>query len=1197
MKIKKLDIVGFKSFKDRTVIQFDAGITGVVGPNGCGKSNIVDALIWVMGEMSAKHLRGSSMEDVIFAGADGFAPAGMCEVSLTLENDGGPFPVKYASLSEVMVTRQLHRSGESSYMINKEPARLKDIQEIFMDTGAGAKGFSIIAQGMISQIITQKPEERRRLIEEAAGITKFKVRKRESIRKLESTDQNLVRLNDIVIELKRQMDSLERQAEKADRYRKLKAELEDIELSLATKEYFRLTEDIAKFEGKFSELNQSEASDLAGSEELELKISALRLQLVEDERLVQAEQLELAELQRLVQKSELDLRELRFEIEQAHRTGERAGSLLEEHKTRQQILQIELADLVSRFESAKADTESLKEDFQANKSQFDLINARIIELDHALTEKRKSMLLKSQLESALQAKISATETQISELEDQCRSEQEEFVGIETKFKEFDKRKNRLINDLESEKQLRLDISRDVETFEANKKNLEVRVLEKQQEIASFKDELNVVTSRLYGLENLASSFEGFQEGVKHVMLWQKSRTPAEEVSESHLLRPMAEVVEVPKEYELAMEAALGSRLQVLLANDSESSLQALQFLKDEKKGRSSFMAPQTASQRSLQMSPGLEQVSAILSEVVSIPEAHRESAMSLLGQVAVVESMSQALSLRPQFPDWTFVTTEGETLSSDGIMTGGSAESADSGFLKRKREIKELIAKKDEWAGKLSLAQVALKKVEAQLQTLSSDWLDAQKRQQDQEIRLAELKKDLERAEVEAQTSQAALVRQSQNVDRLNAKMATLTASLEDFNEQAESTRFDRHELEIEIEALTLEYHDRKSGVEGLQSLVTELQVKLARRSEEFEGLQRQKKMLEESLSQVSQQIQRTQSEAHESSSSLSENEKLIQVRKVELDHLIHRVEEVQSSIEQKKNSFEVSNSDLRKQEERLTTFLREQSALQSKLNEVQMKLEQRRMQLDHLAEQIREKYLLILAEHVEKYREREFDDVEFKARLSDLKGQISRIGEVNLSAIQEYEQIKERYQYLKQQQDDLIEAKDQLLKVIDKINKVCTERFTETFEAVNERFEKVFPVLFGGGEAKLTLVVDESKDDSEMGIDIMAKPPGKKMQSVTLMSGGEKALTAVSLIFAIFLVKPSPYCLLDEVDAPLDDANVSRFNDLVNEMAKRSQIILVTHNKHTMEIAGRLYGVTMQDKGVSKMVSVDLERAQAVSV
>lgn len=1190
MRIKKLELIGFKSFKDRTVIHFDAGITGVVGPNGCGKSNIVDALMWVMGDQSAKDLRASQMTDVIFAGAEGYAPLGLCEVSLTLENDGGPFPAKYLKHSEIMVTRRLHRSGEGEYYINKEVARLKDVQEIFMDTGAGSKGFSIIAQGMIGKIITAKPEDRRMLIEEAAGITKFKARKKESQRKLISTDQNLIRLQDIIGELKRQIDSLQRQAQRAERYRNIKNQIEDLELWLSSAQYVNLKQAADQAQQIFDEAQSLEVGSESVLAQMQAELEALKLTVLEKEKNVELKQQDFFNFQASVQKKEMQIQELRFELEQAKRNEQMTGNILNEQKARHELLSRDLTLLNEQIEQLKNESEELTEKSRFKSEAFTAAQARYSQIDTELTVKRREQIAHGQSESALDAQNNSYANRRTEIDDQLTEEELALTELREKLHQFEVHRRKVMNNLDQERQLQIDLSSDANSFEANKKVLTEQLQQKQTEVQQFKDHLNETASRLYGLENLAANFEGFEEGVKQVMLWSKAKSAElhADGTVSEFFKPVSEVIEVPAEYEIAMEAALGSKLQMLLSQKSEAAVEAVDHLKTQNSGRSSFYSNDGHYVKNLQGNPEqMPGVLGLLKDIVISNEKYSGKVSEILDGVAVVDSIRTALQLRPEYKGWTFVTQDGDTLSADGVLTGGSKDSAESGVLKRRREIKELTDKKNEWAGKLALASAALKKTEEQLNNVVTDFEGAQRRRLEQEIKVAEQRKDLERAENEFNQAQNAVEKQDKEVRRLADQREQFNQKMTELESRLLAIRQQKAELEISVNDLTSEYMSMKDGFEAQQSEVMALQVRSASKSQEYSGVLRQQEMVQKQVSDLQLQLSRMSEEAEGYSSQMFDGQYALEQAKIDFERMLSEVESKRVEMAQVKNQFEIETAHIRELEEKTLILQRERNNRLAKMTDAQLKLEQAKMKEQYLIDQVREKYMLNLPDVVEKYADRTGDPADADLELKDLREKLSKIGEVNLSAISEFSETQERYNFLTQQHTDLTDAKDQLRKVIERINKICAKRFKETFDLVNDRFQKVFPVLFGGGEAMLQLIEDEEK--GEMGIEIIAKPPGKKMQNVTLMSGGEKALTAVALVFSIFLVKPSPYCLLDEVDAPLDDANVFRFNDLVKEMAKRSQIIVVTHNKHTMEVAQKLYGVTMQERGVSTMVSVSL--------
>lgn len=1187
MRIKKLELVGFKSFKDRTVIHFDAGITGIVGPNGCGKSNIVDALVWVMGEQSAKHLRGSSMEDVIFGGAEGYAPAGMAEVSLTLENDGGPFPAKYLKFTEIQVTRRLHRSGESEYLINKEPSRLRDIQEIFMDTGAGAKGFSIIEQGAIGKIITAKPEDRRVLIEEAAGITKFKARKKESQRKLVATEQNLVRLADIVGELKRQLESLQRQAKRAERYRELKHQVEELDLWLSSRRYMELKTEADLARSRFSEAETLESGGRALVDQMEAAIQTARLSVLEIEKSVGTAQEKHSVLRQQTQHLESEVQNLKFEVESARRQAQVQGGMKQELEARGGILERDIAGLSEALTHANAEADRLRAEFEEKNTEYVRVQSRIAEIDTDLTNFRREMMAVGQSEAMIREKVVSLEARIEEVAQRESNAREVLNELVDKKAPFEERRNKVFGQLEKERQLQLGLMNDVATFEQNLAVVDEQLKQKRSEVEEFKDRFNEVASRLYGLENLNANFEGFEEGVKNVMMWKKSQKETTLDGSVVELMPVADVVEVPAEYEVAMEAALGSKLQLLLSETGEETLRAVDYLKQNQAGRSSFFASEFAVMEQAHHAP----TGVVLRDVVRSSDKFKPAIDKLLNNVVIVDSITEALRLRPEHAGWTFVTRDGDILGADGVLTGGTSESADSGMLKRRREIKELSLQKEEWVGKLALAQGALKKLESTYETLKKDLDNAYKMRSEKEILVTELKKDLERAELELQNLVKAVERQQSEVSQIEGQRVAQEEALTELRHKFQDVQQKKIEIDGRVASLTAEYEQSKVGIDDLREMATNLQVSSASKRQEAEGVARQHDMLSKNLSELREQLGKMTEETEKNFEVMTLNQVKLEESKVQLERTMFETEEAEKALASVRNRYEVESSSLRENEDKVSGLRREQNQLQMTMNEAKLQLEQAKLKEDYLVTQIRERYMLNLPDVYQQHLERGGDMMLAETELEDLRDKLKKIGEVNLSAIEEYDEIAKRYEFLSQQQNDLLEAKEQLRRVIERINRICSKRFKETFDQVNERFQKVFPVLFGGGEANLVLIMSEDGDE---GIDIIARPPGKKLQSITLLSGGEKALSSVALIFAIFLVKPSPFCLLDEVDAPLDDANVARFNDLVKEMAKRSQIIVVTHNKYTMEINEKLYGVTMQEKGVSKMVSVSLSDARA---
>lgn len=1176
MRIKKLELVGFKSFKDRTVIQFDTGITGIVGPNGCGKSNIVDALVWVMGEMSAKHLRGASMEDVIFAGSQDYAPTGFAEVSLTLENDGGPFPVQYLSHSEVMVTRRLHRSGESEYLINKEPARLRDIQEIFMDTGAGSRGFSIIEQGQIGKIITSKPSERRSLIEEAAGITKFKVRKKESERKLKATEQNLVRLADIVTELKRQMDSLERQAQKAERYKKIKDELTDKEMWLFSSQFSKLQIQFTELMETLEQAEDRDAGFEANFAQAETEFLEFKQLVTEKQTVIEDLQYKFKSTNQAVIDLEKSIRETQFEIEQAKRSTEMTGSFVTQYQARFEALTQEKQNIEEKYILAKQAFDEAESFFEQSQSLFDEAHAKVQTCDQALTEKRRTLIGLEQSQVGIQAKKEALQEKEQEIREEKAQSQVAYDEILTQKKDFENRRNDLYKKLENEKQLHLDIAKDLDSMKSNLEIQSGQKLEASDAFEKSKEELSNISSLLMGLENLQKNMEGFDDGVKAVLTNNASLG----------LKTIADVVNIPTEYEAAFSAVVGVRFQTLVSPnlDLAQAEEVFATIEKENQGRVGFLLQGSAVQSTAVEAPNFF-------DLITVDGAFESLLKGFLSKLFLVKDFAQAQSVLAQIPEALCVTSTGIVYDSLGFVAGGTHGDTSAALLRRKREIKELIDKKESANEKLKAAQKNLHSIVERVEALEKDIEQAREQSNQKEIYLAGLKKDFEQAEYELKNCENVLSKYETQLQGVDTKWQALAENLEILVEKEQQEILQIQELREEVDTLDEELKLTQSGIEDLRQKATDSKVNYASSKEQLESINVNLERTSSSLEEVTREIESMNVQSEQSMQVMTENEVIVEKQKIELETALADTQQMEEKISVIKNEYEELAEKARDAGEVVSAMTIERSQLKSKVTEAQLLKEKVETQMSYIQEQALEKYSEDITATYTNYMDK-FTADEFKAietEVKELRAKLSRIGEVNLSAITDYDDVSSRYKFLSEQQDDLLKAKDQLKKVIDRINRICSRRFKETYEAVNERFMKVFPVLFGGGEARLVLI-EASEDDQEPGIDIISKPPGKKMQNVSLLSGGEKALTAVSLIFSIFLVKPSPFCLLDEVDAPLDDANVFRFNDLVKEMAKRSQIIIVTHNKNTMAVNNKLYGVTMQEKGVSKMVSVDLE-------
>lgn len=1211
MKIKCLELFGFKSFKDKTIVNFDKNCTGVVGPNGCGKSNVVDAILWVMGATSPKALRGSSMSDVIFSGTQKYSSVSLAEVSIILENDGGSFPVKYAKHSEITITRRIHRSSETEYLINKEQVRLKDVQEVFMDTGAGAKGFSIVEQGQISRMILSKPEERRTFIEEVAGLSKFKVKKRESERKLILTEQNLLRLQDILAEQKKALRVLESQASKAEKYKKIKTELEEKDLFKQAVLYKNIDNISEADKQELSIIENNEIAFQTQLTTLEANKQELSLSLLEKEKAINLSQQEVSGLQGIIREKEMASKDLEHVLSREKENKEQSENFLIKYKIRQDNFtkQIEgISQAVKELELSNVDVEDLRDKAESefNKAKLDLdIKKKDFSLD------QQSLLILSQENSHFFSQKQSLEEKITWTSDRLTKYNLEKAGVEDLQKKNRSKFQALTGRVNEEKQTHLNLSEDKDNIDANLKILRARSIEAQSFIDQTKGEYLSISSKLKSLEDLSSSWAGFQKGVKNVLLWQKQSLQHADGSVS--FSPITEILEVPENLEKAVSAALGHKEQLLLSSNKEESLEALNYLKDSNQGHSQFFTKEfmpiaTGASLSSSDKDALTQkegVEGLLVDFIKSDENYTKSIEYIFSNTVLVKDMSLAWSLIKDYPQCSFVTKEGDALTAEGILSGGSGQEEESSLLSRNREIKELLSSKVEAQAKLILATKQWEKIIEQIKLLETSFEDTQKVQAEKKNTLLHLERDKTELELEFKHF-------NDKVNLIYQEISLLTNQEKEQSNKLETLTLKNRELsksvqekKDEVSLVGAELVSLEENFLKIQDNRQSVNIKFTQFEKEHDGLVKQKELLLVSLKELTLEQEQAEKQIVNNVFSIQAYEDSISVQNESLSKKVQSLEGLQLEHSNLINNYEVEKEELSVKDSGLQSLRSKQFSWKEKTHKLKLSLEAYLLQQNNFVDQVKEKYLVDLPSFV-KTKEEELLEVFSKNQEIDLffnqvneevekfYTQLRRIGEVNLVAAEQYEKQLDEFTFLETQYQDLLTAKDQLNKVVTKIDGICEERFQTTFTKINDKFTKVFPALFGGGSAKLSLVPNEKT--GEDGVDIMVCPPGKKLERIQLLSGGEKALSAVAFIFSLFLVNPSPFCLLDEVDAPLDEANVMRFNELIKEMSKCTQIIVITHNKQTMKSLDKLFGVTMQEKGVSKLLSVDFDKVESWS-
>jgi chromosome segregation protein len=1209
MKVKRLEIQGFKSFKDKTVLHFDDGVTGIVGPNGCGKSNIVDSFFWVMGEQSTKHLRGTTSGDLIFSGSEKYAPGSMAEVTMVLST-GAPkeedLPAgtsirdlpAHMRFPEISITRRLFRSGESEYLINGQTCRLKDIHELFMDTGAGPKAYSIIEQGQISKIVASKPEDRRVLVEEAAGITKFKARKKESLRKIEAAQSNLARINDIVSEIERQLASLERQAAKARQYKNYKEELRDKELFVGRKRIWTLRTKVQDLQNILQESEAHDASLRSQLDTAQLQAEALKLDEAQAARsaddVLAALQIMQKELSQLQTKLELHKRS----IQEVHNASE--------------SLESERDDLSQRVQTIAESIKLLNEDSAVQKEIFENAESTLLQHEGELAAARKQaddigLTLESEKRDllcayskqseisnqvhGLEARVDGLSVRVSQLSARVSEREIDLEDIQQKVQSLESQHQTL---LQQTSDIKADYDQTKESL-IQAENAQAGLIEQEQHLRT---EITKLESRQATLKQLAENYEGFHSDLKDLL---KDPNLSKGIG-----GVFADSLEAHPGYEYALEAALRDYFETLFIETSHNAKELLQRLKDENKGRISLWAldlavakSQVATARcSAQPSAHTSSVSEwgslpgiSLVDVIRLTHARADSLTPFFAKYRVMDSLEQAIEAAQSSPaEAVFVTKEGDTVDGLGRVSGGSTRALETGILSRKAELTQINDTLASLTGEYAQINDTLTAVRQQIAQLKPSLERLTVELKESEIALKSCERDWSSAKQQLDTVTAELLKEKEEKQSLEEERRSLWEKLDGFRQQLVDLERSYKEKQAHIDEKTATFNAAMERCAELQAGLIQLKVSFTSAQEKYNYAQ-------EKLTNLSREASTTQARLDEINrilnSKLNEKDDL-QTELMTLEESVlqsvDRVEAQENELRAQKNKLEMSRRSLNEtmQNQRVLLKAVEESSVQ--LNKAKLDLERTQIEFQNLSLGLFERYGL---EESTVQHEPAFDDLsaDDEAKMLEevewLKEKIRKLGEVNVMAVDEYDEQKKRHDFLVTQREDLLKSIEDLEKAIERINKTSEERFKRAFEEINTRFQRIFPLVFGGGAGRLELTNPE--DIMETGVEILAQPPGKKIGSIQLMSGGEKALTAVALIFSIFLIKPSPFCVLDEVDAPLDDHNVGKFNMLLKEMAQRSQFIIITHNKRTMELNNKLYGVTMEEPGVSKMVSIEV--------
>ena len=1192
MKLKKLDIQGFKSFQDKSSILFPAGISAVVGPNGCGKSNVIDAIRWVMGEQSVKKLRGKSMEDVIFAGANGKAPLNMAEVALTLKNDNGSAPEELRDYAEIMITRRLYRSGESAYFLNKQPCRLKDIHNLFLGSGLGTKSFAVIQQGNIGAITDAGPDERRHFIEEAAGVTRFKSRRQETLSKIQSTNQNLYRIMDIIGEIKRQMASLKRQARKAELFKTYQERIRTLDIFLGLHYFDAYSREMEEAGERLQELKDADLSHVSEIKKLDAAVEAVKIERWQKNQEISEQKSRQFELQRLIDKTENDMAHLR---EETTRLADEVESL---DGTRAEITR-QNERMVTEIEESEEEHRSLQETIAGIRAELERERTASREITATLEARQASLNThKAQLtdlvgQEARYRNIHQTAQNNREnLQRRIRQTEEEVILASREVADADKRERQAARALEAlQEEIRAQKSRIADRrnhLDAKSRELAAKI----KHVQGLELERNKSHSRLTSLKKMEENFEWYRDGVKALL---KGLSPEKRAARG-IRGLVADIISPQPGYEAAVEAALGESLQYILVDRQECATEAIQFLEQRQAGRSGFVPlPHTRPLAPEGAEPPPD--NARLINQVVVRDGYEEVARALLGHVSVAADLDTAIArFNRNGVFQSIVTLKGETVSCQGTITGGRSGSG-AGILAQKQEIRNLetvVARLDDQLKAQHQVQKALQGAVTSLETDLRQDLEEKNRLVEDEI---EAQKSAYKAAEDLKAARRHLEIVQLEQERLLGEESDIDSEISRYDEILSEVAEEVATAQAQVTALGAEIDTIGQQLETCRQGEMDIQVRLTARQAKLENVAASLRRLKEFQADGQKRFETLIQDIHAKRVRRENSTRQIRQSEEQLAGYYEDLQRLSKVLETNEAAYQAIDASLSESDAAIAALQSQREKNNEKLRLLEVELSQRQIKRENIVSRLNERYhdgIATFRAEIEAQRQEGFNPTpeETEAELDRCRKKIASIHDVNMGAIKEYEQLKTRYDFLCEQRDDLTQAIEDLHKVIRRINTVTQERFLTTFDQINEKLAEVFPRLFEGGTAQLVLA--EPERPLESGVELMIQPPGKKVTRISLLSGGEKALAAIAFIFAIFLIKPAAFCLLDEIDAPLDDANVQRFNELLKIIGEKSQIIMITHNKKSMEFADTLFGVTMEKKGISKVVSVNLERKAA---
>ena len=1180
MYLKRIEMQGFKSFADKTVLEFKPGITTVIGPNGSGKSNISDAIRWVLGEQSMKSLRGAKSEDIIFAGTQARKSLGFAEVSIVIDNNDNKLPIEY---SEVTVTRKIYRSGETGYFINKVPCRLKDILELFMDTGIGKDGYSIIGQGKIDEILSNKSEDRRHIFEEAAGIVKYRTRKQESEKKLEQTKLNLLRINDILAEIEANIEPLKLQSDKAKQFLDLREELKSIEVGL-------FIYNINTYKEKLEQLVKDEDIITSQKEAEDGKMEALQASKEELRQVVDDITAQIENMQNIGFESSNKIEKINSEI---GISNER----IQNNTANKQRLEAEILEVKSRIEELKEEQKQKlekKTNLTSNKEKFE---KELAEKEAELAELSKKLSAK---ELEIEGKKQIVQDNIDkkyELAAEINTQDVNYENLEKRKKQLKNEIDSVISELDSTRYGKNEISKGFYDIES-KRNIAVENLEKSvqakeqnmQKLKQYEDEISKLTytqrmkqARHQFLIETEKEKEGYNKTVKSLLV----ACDKDSSLNKGIHGVLANLISVEKEYETAIEMCLGQALQNVVTSTEQDAKKMIEYLRSNSLGRASFLPIASVQGKKLDKLTKMDGVIGIASDLVKSKKEYEQIILSLLGRTVVVEDMDTAIALAKKDKySFRIVTLKGDIISSSGSISGGSVQTKTVNILGRSREIEDL--------------EKELKKLEKQIADKTAEKEEYASSIGDSIEETAKLEKELQEIEIIYATEKQKMVAVEENITRLENRLAKLKEEVTQTEKQKEENRLLKEQKETEIQTLTQQIEELNKVIEEFalnnkdnQKYIDDLNFDITNLKISVTSFDESESSIEEMVERISQDIKNNEQSIENKNQNIlainEENTKLEQTiteYNAQIEQIKQEVTNSGTKVEELKQERIAKNEKLVNTENEIQSQFSTLESLKEQIIKLDVKKTKLEQDLQQVVESLWNEYELT-PNSTEEYQKPN-NVATAQKQVNSLRNKIKDLGSINIDSIEEYKKTKERYDFMSEQRLDLENTASKLRKIIGDMTTTMQNQFKEKFELINKNFNEVFTELFNGGKAEL--ILENEENILECGIDIRVQPPGKKLQNMMLLSGGEKAFTAIALLFAILKINPAPFCILDEIEAALDDVNVYRFAEYLKKFCKQTQFLVITHRKGTMEAGDSVYGVTMEENGISKLLSIKLK-------